>query len=203
MQLLDRRRSAILLIVLGLALLGFGIWIIVSMFIKGPSTQPVENTTYRKPEPRTIALPVKVTGTSTTPVTQTSDERDALNKAAAVVSRMGSGTSADGFLGYSDVMIDGTESFKAQMASEQKSLQRAHAASGPLFGITTRVISSDISQGKNGDTHFVVTIKAQRTEDGGDRGQPTRVAYIEYSVSLVKQGGSLLVDSVTEKSINQ
>ncbi|MFA6447679.1 MAG: hypothetical protein WCW31_05540 [Patescibacteria group bacterium] len=206
MQLFNRRVSAVLLIVLGLALLGFGIWIIASMFFsKAPVQQPANQTNvYQKPAPKIYAAPVTLTGTSTSPSNaKSSDAQEAVNKASTVVSRFGSGTSADGFLGYSDVMIDGTDNFKTQMLAEQKSMQQAHPVTGPLYGITTRIVSSDVVQGKNGEDKFVVKVSAQKAVDSGDRSKPTLVSYMQYMVMLAKQNGTLLVDSISEQVINQ
>lgn len=197
-MLLNRRRVALTLIVLGLLLLGFGVWILVGMlWPKNPGDQ----TANREPQivqrdtqsqPRTISLPTSVQGTSTgASAGKVSSIQDALRKAASVVSRIGSGTNQDGFLGYNDAMTDGTLNFNAYLAGEQKRLVDEHPITGGLYGITTRVVATNVVSGTEGSETIVVKVQSQKVEDAGDRAKPTGVSYQESTVTLLRQSDGM------------
>ncbi|MDD2785891.1 MAG: hypothetical protein PHS79_03290 [Patescibacteria group bacterium] len=204
-MLLNRRRIALVLIVLGLLLLGFGAWILVGLL--WPKT-PGDQTANREPQivqrdtqpqPRTIALPTTVQGTSTGALTgEVSSIQDSLRKAGSVVSRMGSGTNQDGFLGYNDAMSDGTVSFRSYLTNEQRRLVEGHPLSAGLYGMTTRVVASSVVSGTEGAASIVVKVQSQKVEDAGDRSKPTNVSYEESTVTLLKQtDGAYLVDAMS------
>jgi hypothetical protein len=204
MPIFDRRRMALSLIIFGVLLLAFGIWILAGMiWPKKPSDGTREPQAIQrdiKPQPQTIALQPKVQGTSTAEqvsTQQVSQFAEAKRRAESVVSRIGSGTSQDGFLGYDDAMQDGTASFQNYLKAEQNSLRTQHPASGPLYGITTRAIASSIIEGKDGDEKVVMKVQAQKVEDAGDRSKPTNVSYEDVQVTFQKQpGGKYLVDDI-------
>ncbi len=213
MNLFQRRNIAIALIIIGLIALGFGLWLLIGMFFPNvtgnePNLPQAGNnltiTPGNKPEPRTIAAPVLVQGTSTPdskPI-QSSDMREAVNQASDAVARMGSGSSQTGFLGYEDVMLVSTERFSQFAKSEQSRIRTEHPATGPAYGVTTRVVSSKLVEGSEGSAKAVVELQAQRTEDAGDRGKPTAVNYYKYTVTLVRQtSGAYFIDEVVAIAI--
>jgi len=214
MNLFQRRNIAILLIILGLIALGFGLWLLISMFL--PQNQNGSNmnlpgagtdlsvTPGNRQAPRTISAPVVVQGTSTpeTAPVKSSDVRDAINLATDVVARMGSGSSQSGFLGYDDVMLSGTARFQDFAKQQRQALQTAHPATGATYGVTTRVVSNKVVSGDEGSDAIMILVQAQRTEDAGDRGLPTSVSYYEYTVTLLRQtDGKYLVDEITYKPV--
>lgn len=198
---------AIILIILGLLLLGFGIWTLVGIFWPKPSPtaeqqrqlQAVQRET-TKPASKILAMPTTVQGTST--AEQVSGQKappvqEAIRRAESVLSRSGSGTNQDGFLGFNDAMQDGTLRFQNYLKSEQQRLMAQYPAAGQIYGMTTRIVSSSLAQGKEGDDKIVVKIQAQKVEDAGDRSKPTKVSYEEATVTLLKQaGGNYLVDEM-------
>lgn len=208
MNLFERRNIAIVLIILGLIALGFGLWLLIGMFWpQGTSTGPnlpaagnnLTITPGNKTPPRTISAPVLVQGTSTpeSPPIQSSDMREAINFASDAVARMGSGSSQTGFLGYNDVLLMGTTRFQNYVRQEQKDMQTAHPATGPAYGVTTRVVSSKLVEGTDGADKAVVKIQAQTSIDAGDRGNPVSVNYYEYTVTLLRQtSGNYLIDEI-------
>ena len=205
-MILNRRRLALFLIGFGILLLAFGIWILAGMLWP---KKPADTTGNRepqavqrdiKPQPQTIALVPKVQGTSTAEqvgAQKVSALQEAKRTAESVVSRMGSGTSQDGFLGYDDAMQNGTASFQEYLKAEQGSLRAQHPSAGALYGITTRVIASSITEGSEGDAKVVVKVQAQKVEDAGDRSKPTNISYEEVNVTFQKQlNGQYLVNDI-------
>ncbi len=212
MQLLTRRRIALFLIILGLLFLIIGAYFLIKQLWPQTRTPAVSDQPRdvqivdRQVEPQTYALPTTVQGTSTAPQVleqRSFSEQDVLLKAEAVVSRMGSGTSQDGFLGYLDVLIDGTPAFRSDIENQRKQMMEQYPASGPLFGITTITASKALSQGKIGDDKLTVKVLSVRYEDAGDRTKPI-VSYNQESlVTLLKQtDGSYLVSQVTTKKMD-
>lgn len=212
MQLLTRRRMALFLIILGLVFLIIGAYFLIKLLWPEarPSSvvdQPRDVQIVDRPvEPQTYALQTTVQGTSTAPQVleqRSFSEQDVLLKAEAVVSRMGSGTSQDGFLGYLDVMIDGTPSFRAYIDRERARMMEQYPSSGQLLGLTTITASKSLSEGKIGDNQLVVKVLSVRYEDAGDRTKPIVTYNQESLVSLQKQAdGSYLVDEVVTKKID-
>jgi len=212
MPLLDRRKTAVILIVIGLIALAFGLWILVSMFLP-PQTQtantPAAGTqlpvTPRVTAPKTLAAPVIVQGTSTADANaHGTDLLEAANLASDAVSRMGSGTSQDGFMGYDDVLSFGTDNFRTTVQAEQQSMRKLHPAIGATYGVTTRAVSTKVLDGKNGAVKIVIQVKTQRAEDAGDRSRVTNITYWENVVTLLRQAnGKYLVDEIASKQVNQ
>ncbi|MBU2566491.1 hypothetical protein KKG46_02930 [Patescibacteria group bacterium] len=211
MKLTTRRNIAILLILIGLVALGFGLWILWQSFFSKPSGDlnlpgkgDLVTTSKDKPEPKIIELPTTIEGTSTLTATdQASDITEAINKARDVIGRMGSGMSQDGFKGYEDALLYGTQRFKTYVLQEQQRMRIEHPAEGPAYGMTTRIVSADLVRGQNGGDEIVVKIQSQVTIDAGDRGKPMSVYYEEKNVTLTRQvNGEYLVDYMETKSLN-
>jgi len=207
MNILTRRRIAIILIMIGLLALGIGLYIIVSLFLpQKTTTEPnlpkpgTDMTVTAKPkaEPKVIALPDVVINTSSqAAIKSSSDVRDAINRASSVVSRMGSGSNQDGFLGYQDAILDATDAFKTYLLKLQSDMKAAHPANGSVYGVTTRVVSADVISGEQGADKIVLKVQTQKAEDMGDRAEPTSITYEEVTVTLLRQSdGSYLVDRV-------
>ena len=119
-----------------------------------------------------------------------------------MVSRIGSGSSVDGFTGYDDVLLDATPSERVTLKSEQAALQKDHPPTGPSFGMVTRVVSVDSSGAVSGAQTIAITLQAQRAEDAGNPTQPTSVTYKKATVTFEKQSdGTYLVNGVMWEDI--
>ena len=212
MKLTTRRNIAILLILIGLIALGFGLWILWKSFFSNPSGDlnlpgkgDLVTTSKDKPEPKTIELPTNnVVGTSTlTAVDRSSDITESINRARDVVARMGSGMSQDGFKGFDDALVYGTQRFQEYLLQEKRQMQINHPAGGPAYGMTTRVVSADLVRGVNGGDEIVVKVQTQVSVDTGDRGKPMSVYYEEKMVTLKRQpAGDYLVDFIQTGSVD-
>lgn len=186
---MEKRNKLILLIIVALILLAIGIWILLKPFLGTPEQPP--------------SLPTGVTPSGATPIAPTvgsvptvtpQDVKELEDIASAIVARVGSGSSANGFKGYEDVLINATPSFQQELTSEQQAMQRAHPVSGPAFGIVTRVVAIDSKSAVSGADVMPFTVQAQQAEDAGNPSSPTKVSYKEVTVTFEKQtkGGYLL-----------
>lgn len=203
---------ALFLIILGLLFLIIGAYFLIKQLWPQTRTPAVSDQprdvqiVERQVEPQTYALQTTLQGTSTAPQVleqRSFSEQDVLLKAEAVVSRMGSGTSQDGFLGYLDVLIDGTSSFRSYIERERALMMERYPASGPLFGITTITASKKMVQGQAGDNQVTVRVLSVRYEDAGDRTKPIVTYNQESLVTLLKQSDdSYLVSEVITKRID-
>ncbi|MFZ6014931.1 MAG: hypothetical protein ACOYUZ_01070 [Patescibacteria group bacterium] len=209
MNLVNRRNIAIVLILIGLAALIFGLWILIGLF--WPQSQDDLNLpeadrslTLQESRPQIFELETAITGTSTfDEKVLGSDETEAVNRANSVVARMGSGSSHNGFMGYSDVMIDGTPRFQNFLKEQQLNMQRVYPPDGDVFGFTTRIVSSSVVEGGNGADKIAVKIQAQVADDKGDKFNPVNVRYEEHLVTLLRQSdGKFLVDYIESKQLN-
>ncbi len=204
MNTITRRRLAVILILLGLIALVFGIWTIIGLFLDGGSEQNLPGVgtptvkSREQPEPQTFVAPVTVEGdSSATAETPSSDIREAINKAKIVVERMWSGASPDGFRGFEDVQMDGTNRFIGYIKTLQREWQSRYPADGAPFGMTTRVISADVSEGEEGSDRIVIRVQSQRVEDAGNPSEPTAIIYEEHMVTLLRESGEkYLVDEI-------
>jgi hypothetical protein len=214
MEFFNRRRIAIFLLVLGILLLIYGLWILFGLlWPKKPTAQQptgpgqVQIVQRAQPHvPTTLALPTTVQGTSTALDIQNAKVpalSESIRRAESVVSRMGSGTSQDGFLGYDDVMMDGTYKFRDFLAKEKSKMRELHPATGPTYGVTTRTVSSSVIDGSATSSRIMVRVQAQKAEDAGDRAKPTSITYFEATVTFLKQANnSFLVDEMTFAPVN-
>jgi len=210
MQTTQRKIFAVILIIIGIVAFLFGAWLLYGLLfgdsdsdLNLPGAGQDLSVTGRDVEPQTFEAPVVVEGDSSFDDTaRGADLTEALNKASSVVARIGSGTSQDGFLGYEDVMLDGTAKFQAYLQSEQLRMMQAHPVAGDLYGVTTRVISSKILDGENGSNEIVVVLQAQKAEDSGNRAKPNNVIYEKYTVTLLRQtDGDYLIDFIQTKIV--
>ena len=208
MQLINRRNTAIGLIILGLLALIAGVWILVSLFI--PSKPSATSNTNlpgvgknlpvaTKSAPKVIALAPKGHGTSTVPLTATiSDKDQVLNLSSDIVSRMGSGNNQEGFMGYEDAKLQATSKLADFFSSERQKMISQYPVTGAVYGVIDRVVAAKIVSGNEGDSNFTVEVKVQRIENAGDISKPTKISYPVYNVKLVKQSnGSFLADEIT------
>lgn len=192
---MERNTKLLLLIVVGLILLGIGLWILLSPILL-PKAQPpqVPATQQTIVTPQTTSTAPRVAPTIS-PVAANLKRLE--DQAASFISRAGSGSSADGFLGYSDVMTGATPAYRATLLSEQAEMKKAHPATGSAFGLITRVVTSS-AKNTALDATVTVIVQAQQAEDAGDPSKPTRVMYKEATVTMEKQSnGAYLVDGVT------
>ncbi len=209
MQTQQRKIFAIILILIGILALGFGLWLLYGMIFGGPKDElelPQAgnnlNVTSRDiPEPQTYEAPVLAQGDSTFDETaRGQDVVEATNRAVFVVSLIGSGTSQNGFLGYSDAMSYSTARFQDYLRTQQQEMKEYHPMNGDLYGITTKVLSSKVLSGENGSQTIVIELQAQVAEDAGDRSRPTKVYYKKFEVTMQKQtDGRFFVDYLQEQ----
>jgi len=198
---MERRTKLILLIIAALILLAIGVYILLQPFLPSivPAQPPALTTT---PPTTTITTTVPpVTATPAAPVVP-QDIKKLEDLATIVVSRIGSGSSVDGFTGYDDVLLDATPSERVTLKSEQAALQKDHPPTGPSFGMVTRVVSVDSSGAVSGAQTIAITLQAQRAEDAGNPTQPTSVTYKKATVTFEKQSdGTYLVNGVMWEDI--
>lgn len=197
---MERRTKLLILIILAAVLLAFGIWYLLKPII-GPSDQPSR-------------LPSEITPSANLPNPQIQpaviappplppDLKQLQDLAGNFVSRMGSGSSWEGFKGYEDVMVNATSEYQALLRAERLALQKAHPESGPAFGMATRVIAVDASQAVSGADIAVFIVQTQQAEDAGDPTKPSKVGYKEATVSFEKQSKGYLINKVVWKDIER
>lgn len=195
---MSRRIKLILLIVATAALLGLGLWLLLTPLI-GPPEQPPE-------------LPPAVTPSGEVPEirepvqpplpTVTQEVRQLENLAVSVVTRIGSGSSADGFRGYEDVLLSATPAMQDALRRERAAMQAAHPADGPAYGVTSRVVAVDRRFARPGEDRVTFVLQVQRSEDAGNPSAPTSVTYHEATVTMAKQpDGGYLVDEIVWQNI--
>jgi hypothetical protein len=209
MQTQQRKIFAIILILIGILALGFGLWLLYGMIFGGPKDELVLpqagnnlNVTSRDiPEPQTYEAPVLAQGDSTFDETaRGQDVVEATNRAVFVIGLIGSGTSQNGFLGYSDAMSYATTRFQSYLQTQQREMREYHPMNGDLYGITTKVLSSKVLSGENGSQTIVIELQAQVAEDAGDRSRPTKVYYKKFEATMQKQAdGRFFVDYLQEE----
>lgn len=208
---MQKRTQLALLILLGLLLLLLGLYFLLSPYLESRRTaQP--------PALPGSALPFSVGGRGTTPAGQggvspiatgtgaapavPNGQRVVENSARTVVERVGSGTSGNGFLGYRDALTSMTANGQAALLAEQQRMQEEHPATGTAFGISTRVASSNLTQGQAGDARLIVTVQAVQTQDAGLPSQPVKVLGKQILVTFIRQSdGGYLADSLVWSDI--
>lgn len=201
---MERRTKLLLLILIGLLLLLIGLYFLLSPFLRqrGGLAPPAPTPTapyVPTPSQPTPGGPVPVptaTGTAVAP-SVSAEQRVLENRARAAVERIGSGSSRDGFLGYQDVLTEMTEAGRTALLAEQQRMREAHPASGPMYGITTRGVSSALSQGKIGDQSLVVRVEAIQSVDAGNPRAPVEMKGKRVDVTFLRQGnGSYLIEKL-------
>lgn len=197
---MERRSKLLILIGIGLLLLAIGLWILFQPFLPQSQQPPAL--------PETATPNTNVTTPTTAPVVRppsqptSPDLKQVEDLAASFVAREGSGSSAQGFLGYTDVLLNATPSYRETLKAEQLAMQRAHPAAGPWFGVVTRVVSTDSKGVVAGSSPISILVQVQRAEDAGNPSAPTSVTYQEATVTLEKQStGGYLVSNVVWKTI--
>jgi len=209
MQTQQRKIFAIILIIIGILALGFGLWLLYGMIFGGsesqlnlPQASNQLNVTSREiPEPQTFEAPILAQGDTTFDETaRGQDVVEATNRAIFVAGLIGSGTSQNGFLGYTDAMTYSTARFRDYLRTQQREMQEYHPMDGDLYGITTKVLSSKVLSGENGSQSMVIELQAQVAEDAGNRSKPTKVYYKKIEVTMQKQAdGRFFVDYLREE----
>lgn len=199
---MEKRTQLGLLILVALAILAFAIWFLF---------QPVFKTVQQPPE-----VPSQVTPSTNVPAASSTPQIPVGGGAAAVpqdvkqlqelakkfVTRVGSGSSSDGFTGYDDVMVNATASERTKLETEQAALIALHPARGPLYGMTTRFISIVTLSADAGAATMSFRLQTQFIQDAGNPDQPTSVTYREATVTFERQpDGTYLVSDVVWKDI--
>ncbi len=207
---MQRSTKLLIVILAGIILLLLGLYLLLSPYLAQRAAQSsgqeysVPSSATNKPKPssgNSSGAPTNPTQTQTGTTGQAAakpnTQLNAENDARAAVERVGSGSSQNGFLGYADEMSEATVAFKAELAKEQLAMQQSHPATGALYGVSTRAVSSNLSKGKVGDATLEVAVQAIQTSDAGDPRKPTGKIGKQIMVSLAKQtDGSYLVDGM-------
>ena len=199
---MERRTKLILLIVAAVILLAIGVYILIQPFL--PATTPAQPPGLPTGPSPTATIPPTAPAAPATPAAPAvpQDVKRMEDLASIVVSRLGSGSSADGFTGYDDVLLNATPAYREILRTEQAALRKAHSATGPAFGISTRVVSVDSRGASSGAREAVIAVEVQRAEDAGNPASPTSVTYKKADVTFQKQAdGTDLVASVVWKDI--
>lgn len=197
---MERSSKLLIVIGIGIILLAIGLWILLSPILLPPAQPPTLPTTV---EPTTTIPPSKPTttpGTTTAPSPVAADLKRLEDQAATFVARVGSGSNVDGFLGYVDVQVGATVAYRSVLNAERAALQAAHPATGPAYGITTRVVASH-AQNTALDATVTIIVQAQVVEDAGNPANPTTVSYKDATVTMEKQSNNTyLVSGITWKA---
>ena len=204
---MDKRTRLLIVILLGLILLGIGLWIFLSPILKQNAAQPPALPAQPSQQPAqpapTNTAPKQAPVVAPTPNAKPTPQSGILalqNKVSQLAERMGSGTNENGFLGYSDALIDATANGRTQLLAAQKAMQAQHPASGPAYGITARAVTSNVDSGKYGDAQVVISMDVFVSEDAGNPGKPTAQSGHKVTMTMAKQAdGSYLMDSFTWK----
>ncbi|MDQ7814572.1 MAG: hypothetical protein RDU25_02090 [Patescibacteria group bacterium] len=197
---MEKRTKLGLLLLIALLLLGLGLYLLLSPFFKKqpaqeqlpttPSTlQPSSNLPSTPSQPTNGQTPPTTVTPSTTP--PPIDPLKVLeNKARSSVERIGSGSNQNGFLGYSDALLDASTSYKSVLQQEQAAMVSANPlASGP-YGMSTRSISVKLSEGKIGDAKIVFIVEAIQNVDSGDPTSPVSTSAKRVTVTFVQSTGN-------------
>lgn len=195
---MQKRTKLALIIIAGLLLLLLGVYLLLSPYLAQRKASappaPTSNIPY-------VAGPkVAVPASTSTPVVAPLSSADLQlrvieDRAKATVERIGSGSSESGFLGTQDVIADMTPNGAAEIIAAQQLLQKAHPASGPAFGISTRAVSSKAESGKIGDATIIVSVDAIQYEDAGTPSKPTKTQAKRIKATFQRQSsGGYLID---------
>ncbi len=202
---MERRTKLLIVILVAAIVLAFGIWYLVQPLLRTvpqPAPLPGQVTpqgtgTTPKPTPSTGGTTVV-----TTPTAQSPRLKQLEDLAGIFVARLGSGASGDGFRGYTDVLINATQTYQQQLLAEQAALQKAHPARGPVYGLVTRVVAINNQRAVEGDVNIPFVVQVQQVEDAGNPSMPTRTLYKEATVTFERQADkTYLVSSVVWKDI--
>ncbi|MBU1908194.1 hypothetical protein KKF59_03670 [Patescibacteria group bacterium] len=197
---MEKRNKLIILIFFAAIILATGLYILLKPFFPSTTEQPPELPEQVLPVQTPVTLPPTREENNVTALPQ--DLKELQDLASAFVARIGSGSSGSGFQGYDDVLINATPKFQAQLLDEQAAMQKAHPAAGPMFGITTRVISNKASSVVSGAASVTFVVSVQQAEDAGNPGAPTAVKYKEATIVFQKQSdGTYLINDVTWKDL--
>ena len=196
---MQKRTKLVLIILAGLLLLALGIYLLLSpYFAQQQANTPQPTPVAQIPDSNRNAVPPSVA--TSTPKAAPVPAPDALlrrieDRARSTVERIGSGSSGNGFLGTQDVISDMTPNGAAEIITAQQLMQKAHPATGPAFGISTRVASSHAETGKIDDVRIVVSVDAIQYEDAGIPSQPTKTQAKRIKVTFLHQpSGGYLID---------
>ena len=200
---MDRRTRLLLVIVLGLILLGIGIWIFLQPILQSaaPAAQPPALPTNITPTEQPFTPPVHQSTTTAPTATAPTPQSGLLaleNQAASDAASMGTGTSENGFQGYADLYTSATANGKAALQAAAQAMQTAHPPTGPLYGITTVAPTPRILSGNYGDASLTVTMDVLESVDNGNPANASKPTQHLVTITFVKQAdGSYLLDSFT------
>ena len=201
---MQKRTKLAILILVAFVLIAIGVWIFSTPLRKQTPQPAVPTNSLPSTTPSGTKQPSQTTvpGTSapvaTPPPTPAQNSELILqNTAKSSVERIGSGTSQDGFLGYQDVLTGVTASERTELLAEQKTMQRSHPQAGPVYGISTRSVSSNVLTGAFGDSTLTILVEAIQSTDAGDPTKPTLTKGKQITVTFVKQDNGLyLIDKI-------
>src|SRR5258708_7909521 len=113
---MEKRTKLTLLIIVALILLAIGLWFLLQPFLSQiPAAQPPSLPT----NATSGAVTAPTTPTAAAPTPTAAGVKQLEDLASAIASRVGSGSSASGFSGYEDVLINATPDEQARLKAEQ------------------------------------------------------------------------------------
>lgn len=199
---MERRNKLVLLILLALALLIFGVWYLLQPILENSESDAKNTPPPLVQEPKNLADSVPKTPEEIAIDEGQKDLRKVQSLAGIVVSRIGSGASGEGFRGYEDVLINATASYRKVLLEEQAAMQALHPATGPSFGVVTRVVAIKIAKADPNASSVSYVVQVQQAEDAGDPNAPTKVYYKDVTVTFEKQPDkSYLLNGLVWKNI--
>jgi len=195
---MEKRTKLAILIIIALLLLGLGLYLLITPFLQQQqAAEPLPGTNALQPAVTLPSTPSQPANGQTEPAAVVPsvtpppvDPMKALeNKARSSVERIGSGSNQNGFLGYSDVMLDASDTYKAELQREQASMVAQNPLSSGPYGISTRSISVKLSEGKIGDAKIVFTVEAIQNIDSGNPSSPVSTMAKKVTVTFVQAAG--------------
>jgi hypothetical protein len=198
---MQKRTKLAIFILVALLLLALGLYFLLSPFLSKPAAQPPDLPVSGTPQfPAGASQIPEGVATGTPPIPEDLSDEARLhmleNRARSILERLGSGSSQTGFLGYTDVLLDLTPAGRTYALAEQKKLQAAHPASGPVYGVSIVTVSAHAQQTTWGDSQIKIELQAIQKEDSGNPNDPQRVTGKLVTITFVKQDdGSYLAES--------
>ncbi|MBU1348738.1 hypothetical protein KJ781_01565 [Patescibacteria group bacterium] len=201
---MERRTKLLILIVVAAILLALGIYILLQPILKNvqPPALPTGTTPSGTVVPGTGQPTMNVPTEPSAPA-RAPDIKILEDLASVFISRIGSGSSSDGFQGYTDVLLNATMSYRETLKRDQAAMQAAHPAAGPAYGVMTRVVSVDSRSAVSGSGRISMTAQAQISEDAGSPTAPIGMpSYKEATITFERQAdGTYLVDDLMWKDL--
>ena len=204
---MEKRTKLFLLLLISLLLLALGAYLVLAPYLKERAAQKAA----QPPALPTSVTPVvpgprggSPTGTSVLPPPTAAELQNLTleQRARSFAERIGSGASADGFLGYEDALLMATAKGREVLRAAQTKMREAHPATGTRYGISTRSVAARVIKGTVGQNEVIVEVDAVERIDAAAAGGVAAAGGKRLTVTFAKQkDGSYLVDTFTGQDL--